>query len=167
MNPVEHMDRLQSALERLEPAQVVEEEEPMEENEDVYEHSSKYSTPKSHSIPIQQQRQHSPRDELMSNQSPGVASGIMIMSDEFNHSNGQSPRHIGFSLEKESSMEQYMDCKEGDHEHESPEFKRKRKEHYNEYFVMKKMRERNQRYLQSGELSDEEDDSSSDDDDDQ
>lgn len=154
MSPMEHMDRITSALERklAHPSsstttasddQMVDEEALNDRKENNFEQPHTTSS-LSHSIPISK-HVHISDDEMF--------------VDEFQHS---PSKHIGFSLEKDYSQFNTNERPEGDHEHESPEFKRKRKEHYNEYIVMKKMKERNRKYFENGEESDEE--SSSDDD---
>ncbi|KAG2378294.1 hypothetical protein C9374_008437 [Naegleria lovaniensis] len=146
MSPMEHMDRITSALERklaVHPSSSTISDHYKMDDECVNEHSHEEISFEHSSMPISK-HVHISDDEMF--------------DDEYQQ---HSPsKHIGFSLEH--PMFNPKERPEGDHEHESPEFKRKRKEHYNEYLVMKKMKERNQKYFENGQESDEE--TSSDDD---
>ncbi|EFC46432.1 predicted protein [Naegleria gruberi] len=153
MTPVEHMDRISSALERkLENLKCGSDEE---SNDHTMNTTDDHHVTPTKSIPINRQIIE---DNEYGSYSPKF--GELIIPNDLN---GHSPnKHIGFSMENPSPSSSMETKPEGDHEHETPEFKQKRKEHYNEYLVMKRARERNQQFFKNGEVSEDESDSSDD-----
>jgi hypothetical protein len=87
----------------------------------------------------QQQLKSSPRE---------ASSKFILPSDQMQHLHNSFPA-ADEDEEQEEEDDDY-DNRPHDHEHESAEFAKKRKQHYNEYLVVKMMREK-------GQLTDDED----------
>ena len=145
-------ERISSALERkLENLKCGSDDESNDHDMNVaYDHS----TP-TKSIPI---NRPIVEDNDLASSSYSPKFGELIIPNDLN---GHSPsKHIGFSMENPVVQEE---TKVDPHEYESPEFKLKRKEHYIEYLVMKRAKERNQQFFKDGAVSEEEESDSSDD----